>query len=241
MSLIDTLDDKLKALSETEFQYIESNDINRASELDHGCTGLYMEATVVYFEIKNPNYIIKEHGRRKMAQLHTMLHEVLVAIAEQDEAFVNCYSPMAFLIAYPGKEDSMRKAVAGAMKIVYALTETFKEKFSLVAKMEFGMGLDHGHIMGTKTLLDHGFEQLTWFGTSISKAIRIAKESARPYHIGISSIIYHNLDESLLITTRRIIGIKKRIELWTKVTYQYENVKKHLYQTNHKINFQEAK
>ena len=104
MSLIDTLDDKLKALSETEFQYIESNDINRASELDHGCTGLYMEATVVYFEIKNPNYIIKEHGRRKMAQLHTMLHEVLVAIAEQDEAFVNCYSPPAFLIAYPGKD-----------------------------------------------------------------------------------------------------------------------------------------
>lgn len=241
MSLLDTLDARLKTLSETEFQYIESNDINRALELDHGCTGLYLEATVVYFEIKNPNFIIKEHGRRKMAQLHTMLHEVLVSIAEQDGAFVNCYSPSAFLIAYPGKENSMKKAVSGALKMVYALTESFKSKFDLVSKMEFGMGLDHGHIMGTKTLLDHGFEQITWFGSCIFKAISVAKECGRPYYVGVSSIVYHNLDESLLITTRRIIGIKKRIELWTKVTYQYENVKKHLYQTNHKINFEEAK
>ena len=38
---------------------------------------------------------------------------------------------------------------------------------------------------------------------------------------------------------RRILGIRKKVEIWTKVSYQYENVKKHLYQTNHKISFDE--
>ena len=42
------------------------------------------------------------------------------------------------------------------------------------------------------------------------------------------------------IAQRKILGLKKTVEMWTKVTYQYENVKKHLYQTNHKIPLDEA-
>ena len=41
------------------------------------------------------------------------------------------------------------------------------------------------------------------------------------------------------VRTRRILGIKKRIEVWNKVSYQYDNVKKHLYQTNQKIDIEE--
>ena len=65
--------------------------------------------------------------------------------------------------------------------------------------------------------------------------MRICKECSRPFYIGVSGIIYHNLGEDLRITYRRILGLKKSVEVWTKVSYQYENVKKHLYQTNHKI------
>ena len=97
------------------------------------------------------------------------------------------------------------------------------------------MGLDQGHIMGTKNMSDNGDEHITWFGTCILKAMRICKECARPFYVGISSLIYHSLGEDLRLTSRRILGIKKTVEIWTKVTYQYENVKKHLYQTNHKI------
>ena len=70
--------------------------------------------------------------------------------------------------------------------------------------------------------------------------MRISKECARPFYIGISGSVYHNLPDELRTTTRRILGIRKSIEMWTKVTYQYENVKKHLYQTNHKISLDEA-
>lgn len=241
MSWQENLTEKLNILSQSEFTYIETNDIQKASELDLNCTGLYLEATVIYFEIKNLGFLLKEHGRRKVAQTYTIFREVLGTITEGDQdAFVNCFSPNAFLVVYPGKESGVKYAVKAAMKISSYLSEALKKQFHNINGLEFSMGVDHGHIMGTKCLSDNNMQTMTWFGTTIQKAGRICRECGRPYYVGISSSVYHNLDEELLVTTKRILGIKKRVELWSKQTYQLENVKHHLYQTNHKINLNEA-
>lgn len=240
MSWKETLSEKLSAYADSEFDYIETKDVKDASKIDFGCSGIYMEATVIFFEIKNLAYALKENGRRKMAQTYTMFKEVLTAVTEQDGAFVNCFSPSAFLVVYPGREESLPQAVKGAMRLSHAFSEDYKQQFSGITALEFSMGLDHGHIMGTKTLSDNGCEHITWFGSCIYKAMRIANECSRPFYVGISGSIYHSLDEDLRITTRRILGIKKTVEMWTKITYQYDNVKKHLYQTNHKISLEEA-
>jgi len=239
MSWKEGLSEKLKTLTESEFDYIETKDVSRAKELDLNNTGIYMEATVIYFEIKNIAFMLKENGRRKMAQTYTMYREVIAAIVEPDGAFVNCFSANAFLIVYPGMDETLKAACLGAMKIASAISQTFKQQFSSISGLEFSMGLDHGHIMGTKNLSDNGMEHITWFGTSIYKAMTICKECSRPFYVGISGIIYHNLDEDMRIQTHRILGIKKRVEVWNKVTYQFDNVKKHLYQTNKKIDIEE--
>lgn len=232
------LSDKLTKFSEDEFNYIDTKDITNADNIDYGCSGVYMEATVIYLEIKNLPYILKENGRRKAAKAYTMLHTVITSIAKKTGAFVNTLSPNAILVVYPGKEEVNKDAVRGAMRISYALSDAFKHQFSEFG-MEFSMGLDHGHIMGTKNLSDNNYDSITWFGSCIYKAMRICNECARPFYVGVSGSIYHNLDEDLRIAERRILGIRKKVEIWTKVSYQYENVKKHLYQTNHKISFDE--
>ena len=240
MSWKDSLNTKLNSYLETEFDYVETKNIDDVSKIDMGCSGIYMEATVIYFEVKNIPYLLKENGRRKTALVYTMIKDVLTVVAEMDGAFVNCLAPNAFLIVYPGRDESMATAVKGALKISYAMSEDFKQQFASITGTEFSMGLDHGHIMGTKNLSDNHYEHITWFGSCIDKAMRIAKECARPFYVGISGVIYHSLNEDLRIATRRILGIKKNVEMWTKVTYQYDNVKKHLYQTNHKISPEEA-
>ncbi len=235
MSWQESLTEKLTTYAGEEFEYIETTNINEASKLNHTHKGIYMEATIIYFEIKNLSYLLKENGRRKTAQSYTMCKDVLAAIAEQNGGFVNCFSSYGFLVVFPGKEESIKRAVKSAMQISQAVSETFKKQFAINEGMEFAMGLDQGHIMGTKNMSDNGDEHITWFGTCILKAMRICKECARPFYVGISSLIYHSFGEDLRMTSRRILGIKKTVEIWTKVTYQYENVKKHLYQTNHKI------
>lgn len=235
MSWKEALGEKLAVYAEQEFDYVETRKIQDASKIDLGCSGLYMEATIIYFEIKNLAYILKENGRRKIAQAYTMYRDVLSGVAEQDGAFVNCYSPNSFLVIYPGRDESLEPAVKGAMRIVYALTEEYKQHFTGILGLEFSMGLDHGHIMGTKNLSDHGSERITWFGSCIHKAMRIAKECTRPYYVGLSGTVYHSLSEEMRITQRRVLGLRKTVEMWNKVSYQYENVKKRLYQTNHKL------
>jgi hypothetical protein len=233
------LSDKLSKYAEDEFNYIDTKDISKASEIDYGCSGVYTEASVIYFEIKNLPYILKENGRRKAAKAYTMLYTIIKSIADHTGAFVNCFAPNALLVVYPGKEEANKDAVRGAMRISYAVSESFKHQFKEIPGMEFAMGIDHGHIMGTKNLSDNGNDHLSWFGTCIYKAMRICKECARPFYVGVSGSIYHNLDEDLRIAERRILGIKKKVEIWTRVSYQFDNVKKHLYQTNHRISFDE--
>jgi hypothetical protein len=240
MSWKETLGQKLSAYAEAEFNYVETKDVADASKIDLGCSGIYMECTVIYFEIKNLAFVLKENGRRKMAQAYTMLKEVLTAVTKQDGAFVNCYAPNAFLVVYPGREDSLEPAVKGAMRIAHAVSEDFKHQFSGFMGLEFSMGLEHGHIMGTKNISDEGYEHISWFGNCINKSMSIAKECMRPFHVGIASSIYHNLSEEMRIVQRRVLGIKKSVEIWTKVSFQYDNVKKHLYQTNQKIPLEEA-
>ena len=235
---LNTLSEKLTTLSTAEFDYIETNDIKRVSEIGVINSGIYLEATIIYFEIKNLPYMLKENGRRKVAQSYTMYREVLMAIAKDMGAFVNCFSPNAFLVIYPGAE-TLDIATKGAMKIAHAISQNFKKEFSNITGLEFAMGVDHGHIMGTKNPSDNDLEHMTWFCTTIYKAITICHECSRPFYVGVSGIVYHNLSEELKRTTRRVLGIRKTVEVWTKVSYQFENVKKHLYQTNQKIYLEE--
>lgn len=240
MSLKETLGEKLSQYASAEFNYIETKNVTDANKIDDGISGIYVEATVLYFEMKNISYLLKENGRRKIAQAYTMYKEVLSAIAEGTNCFVNCFSPGAFLVVFPGKDESLTEGVKYAMKVTQALTEDFKHQFSHIPGLEFSIGLDHGHIMGTKCLSDCDYERISWFGSCIYKAMRICRECARPFYIGVSGSIYHSLGEEYRIAERRILGIKKKVEIWTKVSYQYENVKKHLYQTNHKISLEQA-
>ena len=129
----------------------------------------------------------------------------------------------------------MAPAVRCAMKIAHALSEDYKDKFNHITGIEFSMGLDHGHMMGTKNLSDTDMEHLTWFGTCVFKAMKVARECTRPFYVGITSLVYHNLSEDMRVSTKRILGLKKSVDVWTKVSYVFDNVKKHLYQSNNKL------
>ena len=237
MSLKNELTERIGSLSEEQFNYIETDDITRATEIGDSVSGLYMEATVIYLGIKNMSMVVKENGRRKTALAYNMIREVTSTLAKKDGGFLSCYSPESFLVIFPGKNAVNNVAVKCALKIAYALHNTFKPQLSQVVGLEFAFGVDHGHIMGTKNKSDEGCERLVWFGSTICKAKRISFECARPYHVGISSIVFHNIDSHLKSAQRRILGFKKTVEIWTKISYQFENEKKHLYQTNHKIDF----
>lgn len=238
MSLKQTVIDKAAALSSAEFAYTVGSDFAGLGALDNDCTGLVMDATVLYLEIKNLSFMLKT-GKRLAARMYKFYYHALHEIAEQTGGHLNCYGASSFLLIYPKERFEVADVVDIAIKTADLIGTGLRETIEQHSHVNFGIGVDKGNILASKVLSDGHQEHTVWFGTAIDKAIAICHECTKPYYVGISGTVYQHLDEDHRVATKRILGIKKHIELWTKVSYQFDNVKKHLYQTNFHKSFEE--
>ena len=239
MSLTEKILEKTTALSDAEFEYTNTSDFSMTSSLDEGCNAIVTEATVIYLNIKNIDVLLKT-GKRLAARVYKFYYNALKQICLETGGHLNAYSPHGFLMIYPKSEYDMSYVVDIAMKTADLISNGLREPFEKHSHCNFGIGVDNGNILGTKTMNDNGEVHVAWFGHTIEKAIAISKLSQRPFFVGISGTVFHHLDDSLKKTTKRILGIKKEVDMWTRVSYEFENVKKHLYQTNYHRSFDEG-
>lgn len=222
---------KVTELSNAEFNYSFENDTDKVKDLDYDCSGIVMDATVLYFEIKNIPSMLKT-GKRLASRVYKMYHHSLEEVAKATNCIFNCYTPESFLLIYPKEDHAVEYAVDVATMTADLFSNQLREILEQHTHINFAIGIDKGNIMGTKVVSDNGNDHVVWFGTTIDKAKAICHECNRPFFVGTSGTVFHHLDEDHRITTKRIMGFKKQVDIWTSVTYQFENVKKHLYQTN---------
>ena len=231
MSLAQDLLNKTNALSDVEFNYSHTSDLGGIIPLNDDCSAIIADATVVYFEIKNLA-LLQKTGKRLTARVYKMYYHVLQEICKKSGGYLNCYSPNSFLLIYPKDKRTVSEVVNITLQIADLFSLKLREPFEKHAHINFSMGIDCGTILGTKTIGDDKGCQTIWFGTVIDKAATIAHKCLRPFFIGTSGTVFHHLDDELKTTTKHILGIKKQVDVWERVSYEYDNVKKHLYQTN---------
>ena len=239
MSLVQKVLAKTVELSDVEFAYSTTSDFNYIDTIDTDCSAIVMEATVIYFEIKNIPVLLKT-GKRIAAKVYKIYYHALQEICEETGGHLNCYSPYSFLLIYPKHNYNVSYVVDIALKTATLFCTTLRESIEKHSHISFSMGIDYGNILGTKTVSnDNKYAHVSWFSPDIEKAITIAHECQRPFFVGISGTIFHHLDDSLRRTSKRILGIKKEVDIWNRVSYEFDNVKKHLYQTNFQKPFEE--
>lgn len=226
-----TLLAEIQELSKAEFNYSFSTDFLELGHLDYGCSGIMMEAHVLYFKIKNLASMLKT-GRRLAARVYKMYHHALNEIAKETGGHFSCLDHESFLLVFPKDSFDSGNAVDVALKTADLFSRTLQETFEEQTHINFSIGVDMGNILCTKVKSDNGTDRMIWVGTAIDKAKAIANECNRPFFVGISGTVFHRLDDDHLFTTKKIVGIKKQVEIWTTVSYQFENAKKHLHQTN---------
>lgn len=237
MSFIQEIKEKTQALSECEFDYTTTSDFSASNSLDNDCNAIVMDVTVVYFEIKNIDVLLKT-GKRLAARVYKIYYNTLKRICQETGGELSCHSPHSFLMIYPKKEYDNTYVVDIAMKTADLISVGMRETLEKLAHISFSMGIDSGNILGTRTI-DNNDNHISWFGNTIEKATAISRQCQRPFFVGLSGTVFHHLDDSIKKTTKHILGIKKEVELWTRVSYQFENIKKHLYQTNFHRSFDE--
>ena len=238
MDFTDNTKQKVEALSNMDYIYKITSDFSYLNSLNHDSSGIVMEATVIYIEIRNLEFLLKT-GKRLASRIYKMYYQALLDVVENTGGTLNCFTPDSFLMIYPKSQHDTSYVVDIAIKTADMLSVTLKDAFEKHTHVNFAIGIDKGNILGTKCLSDGQNEHISWFGTPIKKAIAISKQCTRPFFVGISGTVYEHLDDNLRTTTRRILGIKKHIEIWSRISYQYENIKKHLYQTNIHKSFSE--
>lgn len=238
MSIVENILTKTASLSDVEYSYSITSDFNYIDTLDDDCSAIVMDATVVYFEIKNLQVLLKT-GKRLAARVYKMYYHVLQEVCNATDGVLNCYSPNSFLIIYPKEKHDISYVVNTALKIADLFSIKLREPFEKHCHLNFSMGIDNGNILGTKVISDNKHQHVSWFGLTIDKAKTICQKSIRPFYVGVSGTVFHHLSEDLLTTTKRILGIKKQVEIWERASYEFENVKKHLYQTNFHKDFDE--
>lgn len=238
MSLNQQILEKITALSDADFSYSITSDMGFVDTLSDDCSAIVMEATVVYFEIKNLQTLLKT-GKRLAARVYKIYYKTLQEVCEKTGAIFNCYSPTGFLMIFPKEKHHLSYAVDVALKTADLISVNLRETIEKHCHNNFSMGIDHGNILGTKTFCDGKSSQIVWFGKTIDKAIAISNLCLKPFYVGLSGTVFHNMDDSMKTTTKSILGIKKQVDVWTKMSYQFDNVKKHLYQTNFHKSFDE--
>lgn len=231
MSFLQNVIEKTNQLAEVEFEYHKTKDFSSTELLNEDCTGILTDATVIYFEIKNIDFMLKT-GKRLAARAYKIYYHTLQEICKATGGYFNCYSPKSFLLIYPKEKFDETYVVDTAIKTANLFNITLREAFEKLTHLNFAIGVDHGNILGTKAIDGNGFSHIAWFGKPIEKAITISQLSQRPFFVSITRSVHHQLDDSLKTTTKHILGIKKEVDLWTRMSYQFENVKKYLYQTN---------
>ena len=240
MSLTQNILAKTTELSDVEVTYTNTSDFNFIDTLDTNCSAIVTEATVIYFEIKNIPLLLKT-GKRFAAKMYKIYYHALQEICKNTGGYFSCYSPYSFLMIYPKHNYNISYVVDLAVKTATLFCTTLREQIEKHSHLNFSLGVDFGNILGTKAIVNDNFTQVVWFSPVIEKAITIAHECQRPFFVGISGTVFHHLDDDMKRTTKRILGFKKEVDIWNRVSYEFENVKKHLYQTNFQKPFEEDK
>lgn len=238
MGILKTTQPIVSELANSEFQFTHTSDFDFVRSLDTNCSGIVMEATVVYFSIKNIPLLLKT-GKRLAAKFYKIYYHILSELCRTTGGQLICYAPDGFLLIYPKVDFEVSLVVDNAIKTAELISVSLRESIEKLGHINFSMGIDKGNILGTRVTGGQGSEQVVWFGNTIDKAIVIAKECNRPFFVGVSGSVFHHLDEDMKVATKRIIGFKKQVELWTRVSYDFENVKHHFYQTNFLKKFEE--
>ena len=213
MSIVENIKAKTSSLSDVEFSYSISNDFSAIDSLDDECSAIVVDGTVIYLGIKNLP-LLQKTSKRLAARVYKMYYHALLEVCKETDGYLNCYSPDGFLMVYPKEKHDLSYVVDIALKIADLLSIQLREPFEKHCHLNFSMGIDQGHILGTKVVNDGNFQHISWFGTTIDKAKTICQKTLRPFYVGISSTVFHHLNEDLLTTTKHILGIPKRVEIW---------------------------
>ena len=230
------IEDKIKEIIDTKF---EVTDITTVPDLDDkrltfANTGLRFESTTLYIDMRGSTKILNKHNRTSVAKLHKAYFYIIVKIAKSLGGEVRSFNGDGMLVFFQGiTKTTLSNAVKSAMQMKYMLTENevVKKKLEKYSSIDFGIGIDDGKILCTKVgLAGTNNRDLVWIGNAVNKSVKIGDKLRSPKHIGISSLVYNNLNDEVKYHTKKD---GSKVDMWTQGYFRYNENTEIYYYTNY--------
>jgi class 3 adenylate cyclase len=233
MGLKQDITNKVTEILDTRFDTEEVSyvpDITN-SKLTFGNTGLQFEATVLYIDMRGSTALLNTHNNPVVAKIHMAYFHTIVRIAKALGGEVRSFNGDSLLVFFQGTtKTTLSNAVKTAMQMKYMIANSESGINTLLVKysaVDFGIGLDDGKILCTKIGLgrDSNNQDLIWIGNPVNRAVKISDECQSPYHIGISSFVYSNLNDDVKFSQGK--------DMWSPVTFSYNGKTEYYYKTSY--------
>ena len=180
--------------------------------------------------------LLNNHKKRTVAKIHMSYFHAIVKIANANDGHVRSFNGDSALIFFQGNyKENISNAVITAMKIKYMLSDsdnginTILKEYS---KIDFGIGIDYGDVLCTKvgTGGEHN-RDLFWVGNCVNKSTRIGDKCNYPSHVGISELVYTNLNDNAKYGTKKNY-YGEEVDMWTSSYFEYNGNTETYYYTS---------
>lgn len=233
---------KVKSILDTKFDYDDISTVPDIadSRLTFGNKGLKFEATVIHVDLRSSTELLNKHNKPTLAKIHKAYFHVIVTIADILGGEIRSFNGDSMLVFFPGTtKTTLSQAVKAAMKMKYLLgvdDSGVSNQFKKYSEIDFGIGIDDGKILCAKIGKgrDSNNQDLIWLGNAVNKAVKIGDNQKSPYQVGISSYVYSNLlDDVKYHEEKDYLGKIKKINMWSKNVFNYNNRLENYYYTSY--------
>jgi len=210
------------------------------SKLTFGNKGLKLESTVLHIDMRGSTKILNKHNKSTVAKIHMAYFHTIVKIADSLGGSVRSFNGDSMLVFFPGTSKlTLSNAVMAAMKMKYMISNEesgINQSLSKYSAIDFGIGLDDGHVLCTKIGIggDSNNKGLFWAGNAVNKSVRLSDLAKSPNHICISSYVYSNLTDEVKYHTRKnFLGQDEQVNMWNSANFTYNDEVQTYYYTNY--------
>lgn len=204
MGYITDLDSKVKDYLEGDYEIVETKNIPSPENVPFGKKAFKIKLMSLCIDLRKSTDLLTVHDKETCGKIHKAYLTIASKIITENGGQLRSFNGDSVLAFWPCQYKSdVDKAVSTAMKLKWALDIKFSSYFEEYSKIDFGIGLDLGDVYIIRAGLpkNDNNNDLVFLGMCVNFSCMLANQAYGPNHVEISTIVYDNLTEYLLIGT----------------------------------------
>lgn len=205
-----------------DYQIIETENIPSPENVGFGKKAYKIQLTSFCIDLRKSTELLRIHDKETCGKIHKSYLTIASKIITENGGQIRSFNGDSVLAFWPAKYKwQVNAAVRAAFQLKWALNTKFSKYFEDYSKLDFGIGIDFGDVYIVKAGLpqNDNNNDLVFLGMCVNYSSMIANQAYGPNHIEISSDVYTNLEEDLLIGVSG--GFKTN--MWTNGSIKWKN------------------